>query len=266
MKVDLAAHSSRSSVYRIPLQSKARHTLPVHGRPSSVPISSAVFGVLLAVVAVVGCSGRVDTQCSQASECPAGASCISEPVREASAMFSLRATATRAAAASTSVCTPVGNPCPATGTVPAARPAASTASARPPSCTSAIDCGLEQVCIQGSALRSGTPLPPVPDGGFPPPPPDAGPTCVNLQCAQVTCSDGGTTTLMGSVFDPSGQVPLYNAVVYVPNGEVKPVHARGDLRSAAAAPPPVTRWSSRSPTRPAPSRSRTCPRARASRW
>ena len=93
----------------------------------------------------------------------------------------------------------------------------------PPSCTSAIDCGLEQVCIQGECAPVGTPLPPVPDGGFPPPPPDAGPSCVNLQCAQVTCTGGGSTNLTGQVFDPSGQVPLYNAVVYVPNGQVQPI-------------------------------------------
>lgn len=47
--------------------------------------------------------------------------------------------------------------------------------------------------------------------------------CVNLQCQQVTCSDGGTTTVTGKVYDPSGQVPLYNALVYVPNGPVKPI-------------------------------------------
>jgi len=52
--------------------------------------------------------------------------------------------------------------------------------------------------------------------------PDGG-TCVNLQCRQVTCTGGGTTSLTGSVYDPSGQVALYNAIVYVPNSPLKPL-------------------------------------------
>ena len=46
--------------------------------------------------------------------------------------------------------------------------------------------------------------------------------CVNLACDQVTCPGGGTTSVTGKVYDTSGQVQIYNALVYVPNGQVLP--------------------------------------------
>jgi hypothetical protein len=57
-----------------------------------------------------------------------------------------------------------------------------------------------------------------PDGG--------GKPCTGLECFQVTtCAGGAQTTLTGKVYDPAGKVPLYNVVVYVPNGEPAPITA-----------------------------------------
>ncbi len=52
---------------------------------------------------------------------------------------------------------------------------------------------------------------------------DAGVACVGLQCKQKACAGGGDTTVTGTVFAPNGTLPLYNAIVYVPNSTPDPL-------------------------------------------
>ncbi len=52
---------------------------------------------------------------------------------------------------------------------------------------------------------------------------DTEPPCQNYECDQVECDDGQTTSLTGTVHIPSGQLPLPNANVYVPNDDLEPV-------------------------------------------
>jgi hypothetical protein len=47
--------------------------------------------------------------------------------------------------------------------------------------------------------------------------------CKNLQCRQMECPNGGTTSLVGTVYAPNGRLPLYNALVYVPNAPLPPL-------------------------------------------
>jgi hypothetical protein len=47
--------------------------------------------------------------------------------------------------------------------------------------------------------------------------------CSGLQCQQMSCPGGGTSTVSGTVYAPNGTMPLFNVVVYVPNGPLDPL-------------------------------------------
>lgn len=47
--------------------------------------------------------------------------------------------------------------------------------------------------------------------------------CDGLECQQVSCAGGGTTTITGTVMAPNGTLPLYNVIVYVPNAPLEPI-------------------------------------------
>jgi hypothetical protein len=52
---------------------------------------------------------------------------------------------------------------------------------------------------------------------------DGGGPCKGLECQQVACGGSTTTTVSGVVNAPNGTLPLYNAIVFVPNAPLDPL-------------------------------------------